>query len=108
MDSGTPITAAIFLAFIKCPTKAYLLAIGEHAPGAYFADIEARIASLHKAAAKGRPRVGAEVAELSISETSCVAPTTRPLRMRSTAKQPPMILRCRSANREGIGDPHEG
>jgi predicted RecB family nuclease len=63
MDSGNPITVAVFSAFIKCPTKAYLLAIGEHAPGAYFADIEARIASLYKATAKRRPRVGAEVAE---------------------------------------------
>jgi len=63
IDAGNPITAAVFSAFIKCPTKAYLLAIGEQAPGAYFADIEARIASLHKAAAKGRPRVRAEVAE---------------------------------------------
>src|SRR6266404_3071598 len=63
MDASNPITAAVFSAFIKCPTKAHLLAIGEHAPGAYFADIEARIASLYKAAAKRRLRVGAEVAE---------------------------------------------
>jgi hypothetical protein len=63
MDAGNPITAAVFSAFIKCPTKAYLLAIGEHAPCTYFADIEARIASLYKAATKRRPRVGTEVAE---------------------------------------------
>src|SRR6266446_4162085 len=63
MDASNPITAAVFSAFIKCPTKAHLLAIGEHAPGAYFADIEARIASLYKAASKRRLRVGAEVAE---------------------------------------------
>lgn len=63
MDAGNPITAAVFSAFIKCRTKAYLLAIGERAPGAYFADIEARIASLYKAAAKRRPRVGVEVAK---------------------------------------------
>jgi predicted RecB family nuclease len=63
MDEGNPITAAVFSAFIKCPTKAYLQAIGEHAPGAYFADIETRIASLYKAAAKSRPGIGAEIAE---------------------------------------------
>ena len=63
MDASNPITAAVFSAFIKCPTKAHLLAIGEHAPGAYFADIEARIASLYKGAAKRRLRVGAEVTE---------------------------------------------
>src|SRR5260370_534680 len=63
MDASNPITAAVFSAFIKCPTKAHLLAIGEHAPGAYFADIEARIASLYKAAAKRGLQLGAEVAE---------------------------------------------
>jgi len=63
MDAGNLITAAVFSAFINCPTKAYLLAIGEHAPEAYFADIQARIAFLYKAAAKRRPRVGTEVAE---------------------------------------------
>jgi hypothetical protein len=63
MDASNPITAAVFSAFIKCPTKAHLLAIGLHAPGAYFADIEARIASLYKASARRRLRVGAEVAE---------------------------------------------
>src|SRR5260370_40740666 len=63
MDGRNPITGSVFSAFIKCPTKAHLLALREHAPGAYFADIEARIASLYKAAARRRLRVGAEVAE---------------------------------------------
>src|SRR5260370_38993715 len=63
MDASNPITAAVFSAFINCPTKAYLLAIGEHAPGAYFADMEARIASLYKAAVKRRLRGGAEGGE---------------------------------------------
>jgi hypothetical protein len=58
------ITATVFSAFIKCPTKAYLLAIGEHIPEAYFADIHARTAFLYKASAKRRPRVGTEIAEL--------------------------------------------
>jgi predicted RecB family nuclease len=52
MDANDPITAGLFSAFLKCPTKAYLMAIGEPAPGAYFADLEARISSAYKAAAK--------------------------------------------------------
>ena len=39
------------------------MAIGEPAPGAYFADIEARISSMYKAVAKRQLRIGAEVAE---------------------------------------------
>jgi hypothetical protein len=29
MDTNNSITAAVFTAFLKCPTKAHLLAIGE-------------------------------------------------------------------------------
>ena len=54
MDASNPITAAVFSAFLKCPTKAHLLAIGEPAPGTFFADIEARISSMYKAVAKRR------------------------------------------------------
>ena len=64
MDANNPITAAVFSAFLKCPTKAHLLAIGEPAPGTFFADIEARISSTYKAVAKRRLRIGAEIAEL--------------------------------------------
>jgi predicted RecB family nuclease len=64
MDANTPITAALFSAFLKCPTKAHLLSIGEPAPGAHFADIEARISSMYKAMAKQRSPIGAEAAEL--------------------------------------------
>ena len=60
MDASNFITAAVFSAFLRCPTKAHLLAIGAHAPSTVFADIEARISSLYKAVAKRRPRVGAE------------------------------------------------
>ena len=63
MDASNSITAAVFSAFLKCPTKAHLLAIGEPAPGTFFADIEARISSMYKAGVKRRLRVGAEVAE---------------------------------------------
>ena len=62
MDASNPITAAVFSAFVKCPTKAHLLAIGEPPPGTFFADIEARISSMYKRA-KRRLRVGADVAE---------------------------------------------
>jgi hypothetical protein len=58
MDACDPITAAVFSAFLKCPTKAHLLVIGEPAPGAFFANIEARISSMYKAAAKRRLGVG--------------------------------------------------
>ena len=64
MHASNPITAAVFSAFLKCPTKAHLLAIGEPAPSSYFVNIEARISSMYKAVAKQRLRVGAEVAEL--------------------------------------------
>jgi hypothetical protein len=64
MDASKPITAAVFSAFLKCPTKAHLLTIGESAPSSYFANIEGRISSMYKAVAKQKLRVGAEVAEL--------------------------------------------
>ena len=45
LDTNNSITAAVFIAFLKCPTKAHLLAIGEPAPATFFTDIEARISS---------------------------------------------------------------
>src|SRR5262245_48504806 len=64
MDANKPITAGLFSAFLKCPTKAYLMATGECVPSAYFADIEARISSTYKENANQRPPIGTEVAEL--------------------------------------------
>ena len=63
MDASDPITAAVFSAFAKCPTKAHLLAIGEPPPGTFFADIEARISSTYKGIVKRGQRVHADVAE---------------------------------------------
>jgi hypothetical protein len=63
MDASNSITAAVFSAFIKCPTKAHLLAIGESPPGTFFAEVEARMSSMYKAMAKRRLHVGAEEAE---------------------------------------------
>ena len=62
MDASDPITAAVFSAFIKCPMKAHLLAIGEPPPGTFFTDIETRISSLYKVGAK-RLCVRADVTE---------------------------------------------
>ena len=63
MDANNSITAAVFSAFVKCPTKAHLLAIGASPPGTFFADVEARISSMYKAVAKRRLHVGAEEAD---------------------------------------------
>jgi predicted RecB family nuclease len=63
MDANSLITAAVFSAFIKCPMKAHLLAIGTPAPGTFFADIETRISSMYKAEAKQRPQVETDVGE---------------------------------------------
>jgi predicted RecB family nuclease len=52
MDGTSQISALIFSAFLKCPTKAHLLAIGEPATDAFFVDVQARISSLYKAVAK--------------------------------------------------------
>jgi hypothetical protein len=62
MDTINSITAATFIAFLKCPTKAHLLAIGDPATATYFTDIEARISSMYKSSAMGSPRVGVQMA----------------------------------------------
>ena len=64
MDASNPITAAVFFAFLKCPTKAHLLAIGEPPPGNFFADINLRISSTYKTAVKQRLSVAAQVPEI--------------------------------------------
>ena len=52
MDGTSQISALIFSAFLKCPTKAHLLASGEPATDGFFVDVQARISSLYKAVAK--------------------------------------------------------
>ena len=54
MSANNLITAAVFSAFLKCPTKAHLLVIGEPNPGTFFADIEMCISSMYRAAAQRR------------------------------------------------------
>ena len=53
MDTHDLITAAVFIAFLKCPTKAHLLAIGEPAPATFFTDIEAGISLMFKSTVTG-------------------------------------------------------
>src|ERR1700728_585624 len=62
MTTNNSITAAAFIAFLKCPTKAHLLAIGEPAPTTFFTDIESRISSMYKSATPTLC-VGTDVAE---------------------------------------------
>ena len=52
MEASDTVTAAIFSAFLKCPTKARFLALGgERPPETYFSDVEAGIGSMYKSGA---------------------------------------------------------
>src|SRR6266851_4020090 len=51
MDMSATITAAVFAAYLKCPTKAYLTAAGENPPDTFVADTRERILSAYKAQA---------------------------------------------------------
>jgi hypothetical protein len=48
METNDTVTAELFLAFLKCPTKAYFLAHGEPLPETYFSNVETEIASRYK------------------------------------------------------------
>jgi CRISPR/Cas system-associated exonuclease Cas4 (RecB family) len=63
MKTSNPLTAEVFSAFLKCQTKAYLMAVGETPPDAYFANIEERISARFKAAAKQELSIGTSVSE---------------------------------------------
>ncbi len=66
MELDSQITATEFSAFVKCPTKAYLLATGEPAaPQSYFAALQARISSSYKIIAKRQRLVCASEGEFS-------------------------------------------
>jgi hypothetical protein len=64
MGATSQISAVMFSAFLKCPTKAHILAIGEPAAGAFFVDIEARISYMYKAVAKRQLHAGTKELEL--------------------------------------------
>lgn len=61
MESSNTFTAAIFSAFLKCPTKARFLAIAEPPPETYFSDLEVGISSMYKSQVKVRLRDKGEV-----------------------------------------------
>ena len=91
MDTNNPITAAVFSAFLKCPTKAHLMAIGEPAPSAYFR--RHRGAHIVYVQSGGQAAVcpsGLRWPNFSISESCGAAATMKPSRIMSTAKQPSM------------------
>src|SRR5687768_17471496 len=48
MTTITSIDETVFSAYLKCATKAYLLATGETAPSSHFADAEARIVEAYR------------------------------------------------------------
>jgi predicted RecB family nuclease len=58
METGATITAAVFAAYLKCPTKAYLTAHGEKPPDATFAEMRERIPAAYKALASQRLPTG--------------------------------------------------
>jgi predicted RecB family nuclease len=51
MDTSANITAAVFAAYLKCPTKAYLTAHGENPADTFVADTRGRISAAYKARA---------------------------------------------------------
>lgn len=58
MDPSANITAAVFAAYLKCPTKAYLTAHGENSPGTFVAHTRGRISAAYKARASQSLRTG--------------------------------------------------
>jgi predicted RecB family nuclease len=49
MGTSANITAAVFAAYLKCPTKAYLTAHGENPPDTFVSDTRGRISAAYKA-----------------------------------------------------------
>ena len=70
METRHDITAAVFAAYMKCPTKAYLQAHAEKPPDPFFADIGAKISTACKVKAGSIPSIHfSELADLSCTET---------------------------------------
>src|ERR1700720_1788783 len=57
MESNGQITAALFAAFVKCQTKAYLLASEEPKRDSYFTEMATRVSSAYKNIASRQPPV---------------------------------------------------
>ena len=96
MSASTQISAAIFSEFLKCPTKAHLLAIGEPAPGAFFVDIETRISFMYKVVAERQLHTGAKVADLFEFGQLWCSLDYDPMTHYVTAIQSSMTVHCRS------------
>src|SRR5579863_9872966 len=60
MESNGQITAALFAAFVKCQTKAYLLASEEPKRDLYFTEMATRVSSTYKNIASRQPPVDSE------------------------------------------------
>jgi predicted RecB family nuclease len=58
MDTSVDVTASVFDAYLKCPTKAYLTARKENSPDTFFADVRGRISAAYKAMARQNLRTG--------------------------------------------------
>jgi predicted RecB family nuclease len=54
MESGTKITAAVFAAYLRCPTEARLLTRGEMPSDTFFSDIREKIAAAQRAKSEDR------------------------------------------------------
>src|SRR3954454_18585135 len=76
MSANSTISATVFAAYLRCPTKAYLLAHGERPLGTFFTDMLDRISTAYRTAA--RERLGASVADFqSVGRlTSAAKPTS--------------------------------
>jgi hypothetical protein len=61
METGANITAAVFAAYLKCRTKAYLTVNGEKPPDPVFAEMRKRISAAYKAIAGQRAHTGPTV-----------------------------------------------
>jgi hypothetical protein len=75
MSANSTISATVFAAYLRCPTKAYLLARGEWPPGTFFIDMLDRISTAYRTAA--RERLGASVADFqSVGRLTAAAEPT--------------------------------
>src|SRR3954452_21044974 len=76
MSANSTISATIFAAYLRCPTKAHHFARGERPPGTFFTDMLDRISTAYRTAACDR--LGASVADFqSVGRlTSTAKPTS--------------------------------
>jgi predicted RecB family nuclease len=80
MDTSSNITAAVFAAYLKCPTKAYLTAGRENPPDAFFGDIYRRISAAYKSRTSEGLGVGSNSVSLDfLPLASDLARQTTPL-----------------------------